>query len=80
MSELMPHVLRHTVALKSVLAASQSFGIVALTLLVALMIEGEALRVAGSRRARQVAFSACSAVLLVTVALTIAARLGSIIP
>ncbi len=79
MSDVLPHVLRHAVAHKSVFAASQSFGVVALTLLVALMVEREMLRVAGFRRARQVAFSVCSAALLATVALTIAARIAPFI-
>lgn len=79
MSDLLPHVLRHAVAHKSVFAASQSFGVVALALLVALMIEREVLRVAGVSRFRQIGFSICSAALLATVALTIAARLGVLI-
>lgn len=79
MSDFLPHVLRHAVAQKSVFAASQSFGVVALALLVALMVEREALRTGGFRRTRQVAFSICSAVLLVTVALTIIARIAVLV-
>jgi hypothetical protein len=72
---LLPHVVRHAVVHKSVFAASQSFGVVALALLVVLMIEREALRVGRFRQASRLAFSACSASLLATVALTIVARL-----
>lgn len=79
MSGLLPHVLRHAVAQRSVFGASESFGVVALALLVALMIEREALRVAGVSRARQIAFSICSASLLAAFALTIAARVADLI-
>ena len=79
MSDLLPHVLRHAVADRSVYAASQSFAVVALTLLIALMLEHEALLLARVSRARKVAFSICSAPLLVVVALTIAARLAVLI-
>jgi hypothetical protein len=74
---LLPHVVRHAVEHKSVFAASQSFGVVALALLVALMIEREVMRVGRFRRASQLAFSICSASLLATVALTIVARLAT---
>jgi hypothetical protein len=77
-SDLLPHTIRHAVAHQSVFAASQSFGVVALVLLVALLVEREALRVARFDRARRVAFSICSASLLVTLALTIAARLATL--
>lgn len=79
MSDLLPHVLRHAVAQKSVFAASESFGVVALALLVALMIEREVLRVAGVSRVRQVAFSICSASLLATFVLTVAARIADLV-
>jgi hypothetical protein len=78
-SDLLPHVVHHAVTQKSVLAASQSFGVIALVLLVALMIEREALRVAGVSRSRQIAFSICSASLVAVVALTIAARLAFVL-
>lgn len=79
MSGFLPHVLRHAVDQKSVFAASESFGVVALALLVALMIEREVLRMAGVSRARQITFSICSAPLLAVVALTIAARIAVLI-
>jgi hypothetical protein len=78
-SDLLPHAIRNAVAHDSVFAASQSFGVIALALLIALMVEREALRVSGVRRARQIAFSICAAALLVTFALTVAARLSVLI-
>ncbi len=77
MSGLAPPILRH--AVDHVFIASASFGVVALALLVALMIDREVLRVGGVGRVRRVAFSVCSASLLAAVALTVAARLGVVV-
>jgi hypothetical protein len=73
-SDLLPYIVRHAVVHKSVFAASQSFGTVALTLLVVLLLEYEALGIAGVSRSRQLGFAICSAPLLAAVALTIVAR------
>jgi len=76
---LLPQAVRETVERKSVLAASTSFGVVALVVLVALLIEWDALRLR-SRHPRVVGFGAVVLPLLATVALTIVARLGRILP
>jgi hypothetical protein len=73
-SGLLPYVVRHSVAHKSIFAASQSFGVVTLVLLVVLLLEYEALGLAGASRSRQLVFAICSAPLLAAFALTILAR------
>ena len=74
MTDLLPHIVRHAVTAKSVNAASQSFGVIALVLLVVLLLEVEAIRVLRRGSGRLVVISAVSAPLLVAVFLTIAAR------
>jgi hypothetical protein len=77
-SGLLPHVIRHAVTGKSVLLASQSFGVVALVLVVFLLLEREAVRVTRVGRARLIPLF-FSVPLLVAVALTIAARVDLLI-
>jgi hypothetical protein len=73
-TDLLPHIVRHAVTTKSVNAASQSFGVVALVLLVVLLLEVEAIRVLRRDSGRLLVISAVSAPLLVATGLTIAAR------
>lgn len=79
MTALLPHVISHAVKGKTVFAASQSFGVVTLTLLVVLLVEREALRVARAQPARVVGLSIVCAPLLIAVMLTIVARLALLI-
>ena len=79
MSGLLPRVIQHAVTSKSVLLASESFGMVALILVLVLLIEREVLRVARTDRARRTGLSVFSVPLLVAVALTITARLAHFI-
>ena len=76
MSGLLPRVIWHAVTSKSVSSASQSFGVVALTLVVVLLVEREMLRAARTDRGRRTGLSVFAVPLLVAVALTIAARLA----
>jgi hypothetical protein len=78
-SGLLPHLVRHAVSSRSVSVTSQSFGVVVFILLVALMVEREALRIAWARPARQVVLSVVSAPLLVVVALIVVARLALLV-
>ncbi len=79
MSGLLPRVIRHAVISRSVFGASESFGVVALTLLVVLLIERELLQVARTDGTRRTGLSIFSLPLFVAVALTIAARLALLI-
>lgn len=79
MSGLLPHVIRHAISSTSVYTTSQSFGVVTLALLIVLLLEREALRVARFQPARLIGLSAVSAPLLVAVVLTIVARLALLI-
>jgi hypothetical protein len=79
MSGLLPHVVQHADSARSVLSASQSFGVVTLVLLVVLLIEREALRMAGAHPARVKALTVACVPLLVAVALTLVARVALII-
>jgi hypothetical protein len=77
-TELLPHALREAVERKSVFAASTSFGLVALFLLIALLIAWDGLGVRpGSRR--PVGFGALVLPLLVVVLLTMVARVARLV-
>jgi hypothetical protein len=78
-TSLLPHTLWDGVAHKTVSLASQSFGVVTLTLLVALLLEREALRVARASPSRLIGLSVCAGPLLVVVTLTIAARISLLV-
>lgn len=79
MSGLLPTLAQHEVASKTVFSASQSFGVVALVLLVFLLIERDVLRIARANPARRKALSIAIVPLLVAVALTIWARVAIVI-
>lgn len=79
MTGLLPQLLHHVVAGKTVFSASQSFGVVTLVLLVVLLLEREVLRIARAQPARLKALSIAAVPLLVAVALTIWARLTIIL-
>jgi apolipoprotein N-acyltransferase len=67
-------MVRDAIHDRSLYASSQSFGIVALVLLVVLLLELEALRVMQRSREQAVALQAVALPLLVAVLLTIALR------
>jgi hypothetical protein len=75
---LLPHAVREAVERKSLFAASTSFGVVALIVLVALLLEWQGLEIRSDPR-RVAGFSAIVLPLLVAVVLTIAARLAHIL-
>jgi len=79
MTGLLPDRIRDAIANTSVFAASKSFGVVALSLLVMLLLERETLRMAGFQRGRLLALTVVSAPLLIAVALTIVARFAIVI-
>jgi hypothetical protein len=78
-SGLLPHGIEQAVRAQSVTAASQSYGLVALALLIVLLFEWEALRLVAPETGRRAVIVAISAPLLVVFALTIAARLALLI-
>jgi hypothetical protein len=75
LSGLLTHVIDHAVRARSVAGGSQSFGVVALVLLVVLLIEWEAVRLARGRSDQWALLTAISVPVAVVVALTVAARL-----
>jgi len=64
-SGLLPEVIRHAIGSRSLYGASESFGVVTLVLLVLVLLEREALRVAAARPQRLAALSAVAAPLFV---------------
>lgn len=74
MNGLLPDVIRDAVEAKSLYGASTSFGLVALGVLVLMLVESEALRVAVPRSNTAQALFAVALPLLLAVMLTIAAR------
>jgi membrane-associated HD superfamily phosphohydrolase len=78
-SGLLPTVLSEAVRSRSVSSASQSFGLVALVLAIALLTELEVIRLIARRR-RQLAFLTVLAIpLLVVFGLTAAARVALLV-
>lgn len=80
MTGLLPEIVRDAVTGRSLYAASESFGIVALVLLVVLLLELEALRVLRTAPARASVVSALVAPLLIAVMLTIVLRVTALLP
>jgi hypothetical protein len=78
-SGLLPASSGKLVISKSVFQASESFGVVALILLVVLHLQREALRVVRTDQAHRIGLSGLLLPPLVAVALTIAARLARLI-
>jgi hypothetical protein len=79
-SGLLPEVIRHAIGSRSLYGASESFGVVTLVLLVLVLLEREALRVAAARPPRLAALSAIAAPLFVAAMLTIALRIAALLP
>jgi hypothetical protein len=76
---LLPQIVEDAVRSESVFSASETFGVVALVVLVVLMIEHEAVRVARASPARMRALSAVIAPLLLVVMLTVAVRIAEVV-
>jgi cell division protein FtsW (lipid II flippase) len=77
---LLPDVVREAIHDRSIYSASESFGVVGLVLLVALLLELEALRVMHRSREHTVVLQAVALPLLVSVVLTIALRVTGLLP
>lgn len=75
MSGLLPDVIRHAVQSRSIYGASQSFGLVALILLIVLLIEWQILDLRGRGRLQVRAVFALLLPLFVVVAGTVAVRI-----
>lgn len=80
MTALLPEVVREAIEGQSLQSASESFGLVTLVLLVALLLEYEVLRTARPARARMITLSAVIGPLSVVVLITIVARIAAVVP
>jgi hypothetical protein len=76
---LLPQVVRDAIENQSLLSASETYGVVALVLLLVLLVELEALRVMRSSPGRVAVLSALTWPLLLAVLLTIALRVTSLL-
>jgi Zn-dependent protease with chaperone function len=74
-SGLLSHAVAHAVRGRTVEGASQSFGVIALCLMMLLAVEWEAVRLARARSSQWALITVITVPLGVVVALTIAARL-----
>lgn len=79
MTGLLPDVVHDAIQSKTIYAASESFGVVALVLLVVLLLELEALRMTRRSHGHTVALQAMAAPLLVAVLLTIFLRVTGLL-
>jgi hypothetical protein len=79
-TELVPDLVRDAVRHKSDYAASGSFGVVTLVLLLILLLERELLRLTAAQRARLIALSAAAVPLGLAVAFTIVVRVANLLP
>lgn len=79
MTALLPDVIRDAVHSRSIYAASESFGVVALALLLMLLLELEVLRAARRGHERAMVVQAITVPLLVAVGLTIALRITGLL-
>ena len=80
MSGLLPDVIREAIQSRTLYAASESFGVVPLVLLIVLLLEAEALRVMHRGRAHTAALEAIAIPLLVAVGLTVVLRVTELLP
>jgi hypothetical protein len=72
---LLPDVVRHGVQDRSIYGASESFGVVTLVLLLALLVEWQMLELRNAARLQLKGMFALALPLVLAVALTIAARI-----
>lgn len=80
MTGLLPQVARDTIESQSAYSASESFGLVALVLLVVLLLEQEALRAMRTGPDRAKALSSFVVPLLLAVMLTVTLRITALLP
>jgi|tagenome__1003787_1003787.scaffolds.fasta_scaffold19257135_2 hypothetical protein len=80
MTGLLPDAVRDAVQAGSDRTASESFGLVALVLLMIILIYREVLRAAGTRPAQALAFGALAMPLVVAGLLTIGYRVADLFP
>ena len=80
MTGLLPPVVRQAIEDQSVYAASETFGVVALIVLVVLLLEWEALRVTRASSGRATVLSAVVVPLLLAVMLTVVLRVTALLP
>lgn len=80
MTGLLPTVVRDAVQDQSVYSASESFGLVALVLLVVLLLEQEVLRVVRAAPVRVTVLTALVVPLLIAVMATIVLRVAILLP
>jgi hypothetical protein len=76
---LLPDAVREAVQAESVASASETFGVVALVVLLILLVEHEALRAGEGASARMTMVSAAMLPLLLTVTVMIGARVAAIL-
>ena len=79
MTGLLPDVIHDAIQSKTIYAASESFGVVALVLLVVLLLELEALRVTRRSHPHSVVAQAMALPLLIAVMLTIFLRVTGLL-
>jgi hypothetical protein len=79
MTGLVPHAVEHAVGQKTVLGASQSYAVISLTVLIVVLLEREALRIARVQPTRLVGLTIAALPLLVAVALTLVARVALVV-
>jgi hypothetical protein len=80
MSGLVPDVVRNAVDLRSAYENAETFGLVAVVMVLGLLVLAEGLRVAGHDGGRVRAINAVAAPLLLAVLVMIAARLAALLP
>lgn len=80
MTGLLPDVVRDALQSRSLYSASESFGLVALILLVVLLLEVEMLRATRQGRDRSIVLAALALPLLLAVTLTIVLRVNELRP
>jgi hypothetical protein len=77
---LLPHAIRDAVAARGDYGASESFGVVTLVVLVAVLVEREILRLTHAPPALIATLFVVAATLTFVVAVTIGVRIGDITP
>jgi hypothetical protein len=76
----LPHVVRDAISARGDYGASETFGVVALVVLLVLLVEHEVVRTASGARAWLVPLFVAATSLAVAVGLTAAVRIGDLLP
>jgi hypothetical protein len=77
---LLPDAIRDAIAARGDFGASESFGVVTLVVLVAVLAEREILRLVNPPRAQMATLFVVAATLTLVLALTIGVRIGDVTP